>query len=101
MLAEVMKFNLVGNLAKFADIAAMMGEPIDGLSDRQAAEAAVDAVMLLAQDLQVPSTLGEFGITENHIDDLAEGVMKVTRLLANNPRAMSHKDAVDIYRRVL
>jgi len=101
MLAEVMKFNLVGNLAKFADIAAMMGEPVDGLSDRQAAEAAVDAVMILAQDLQVPSTLSEFGITENHIDDLAEGVMKVTRLLANNPRAMSHKDAADIYRRVL
>ena len=101
MLAEVMRFNLVGNLAKFADIAAMMGEPVDGLSDRQAAEAAVDAVMVLAQDLQVPATLGEFGITENHIDALAEGVMKVTRLLANNPRAMSHKDAVDIYRRVL
>ena len=101
MLAEVMRFNLVGNLTKFADIAVMMGEPVDGLSDRQAAEAAVDAVMLLAQDLQVPATLGEFGITENHIDDLAEGVMKVTRLLANNPRAMSHKDAVDIYRRVL
>jgi len=101
MLAEVMRFNLVGNLSKFADIAALMGEPVDGLSDRHAAEKAVEAVMLLAQDLQVPASLGEFGITENHIDDLAEGVMKVTRLLANNPRAMSKKDAVDIYRRVL
>jgi alcohol dehydrogenase class IV len=101
MLAEVMRFNLVGNLRKFADIAALMGEPVDGLSNREAAEAAVDAVMQLAEDLQVPSRLGEFGITENHIDDLAEGVMKVTRLLANNPRAMSHKDAADIYRRVL
>ncbi len=101
MLAEVMKFNLVGNLVKFADIAALMGEPVDGLSDRQAAAAAVEAVMVLAQDLQVPTSLSEFGVTENHIDDLAEGVMKVTRLLANNPRGLSKDDAADIYRRVL
>ena len=101
MLAEVMRFNLVGNVRKFADIAALMGEPVEDLSDREAAEVAVDAIELLAEDLQVPSSLGEFGVTESHIDDLAEGVMKVTRLLANNPRVLCKKDAVDIYRRVL
>ena len=101
MLAEVMRFNLVGNVRKFADIAVLMGEPVDDLSDREAAEAAVDAMEVLAEDLQVPSSLGEFGVEESHIDDLAEGVMKVTRLLANNPRALSKKDAADIYRRVL
>ncbi len=101
MLAEVMRFNLVGNVRKFADIAVLMGEPVEDLSDREAAEAAVDAIEVLAEDLQVPSCLGEFGVTESHIDDLAEGVMKVTRLLANNPRALSKKDAADIYRRVL
>ncbi len=101
MLAEVMRFNLVGNVQKFADIALLLGEPVEDLSDREAAEAAVDAIEVLAEDLQAPSTLGEFGITEDHIDDLAEGVMKVTRLLANNPRLLTKKDAVEIYRRVL
>jgi len=32
---------------------------------------------------------------------LAEGVMKVTRLLANNPRKMTLLDAKEIYRKVL
>jgi alcohol dehydrogenase class IV len=101
MLPAVMKFNLVGNLAKFADIAAMMGRELTGLSDRQAAEAAVDEVMLLARDLKVPTSLSEFGVKDEHIPELAQGVMKVTRLLANNPRVMTAQDAEDIYRQVL
>lgn len=101
MLAEVMRFNLVGNVRKFADIAQLMGEPIDDLSDREAAEAAVETVILLARDLQVPNRLSEFGVTDGHIKDLACGVMKVERLLANNPRAMTPEDAEAIYRRVL
>jgi alcohol dehydrogenase class IV len=45
--------------------------------------------------------LSEFGIKDEHIPELAEGVMKVTRLLANNPRVLTRQDAEDIYRRVL
>lgn len=101
MLAEVMRFNLVGNVQKFADIAQLMGEPVDDLSDREAAEAAVEAVILLARDLQVPASLSQFGITDDHIKDLACGVMKVERLLANNPRVLTQADAEAIYRRVL
>ncbi|MDZ7698460.1 MAG: iron-containing alcohol dehydrogenase [Deltaproteobacteria bacterium] len=101
MLAEVMRFNLVGNVRKFADIAQLMGEPVDDLSDREAAEAAVEAVILLARDLQVPTSLSQFSITDGHIKDLACGVMKVERLLANNPRTLTLEDAEAIYRRVL
>ncbi len=43
----------------------------------------------------------EFGITENDIPRLAEGVMKVTRLLANNPRVIILEDAVSIYKAAL
>ena len=101
MLPEVMRFNLVGNVRKFANIAQLMGEPVDDLSDREAAEAAVEAIIVLARDLQVPTSLGEFGITDDHIKDLACGVMKVERLLANNPRVLTVEDAEAIYRRVL
>jgi alcohol dehydrogenase class IV len=101
MLPAVMRFNLVGNVTKFADLAELMGCDLTGLSEREAAEAAVDEVMLLASDLRVPTSLGQFGVKKEHIPGLAQGVMKVTRLLANNPRTMTVQDAEDIYRQVL
>ena len=47
------------------------------------------------------SRLSEFGVKAEDIPSLAQGVMKVTRLLANNPRELKLEDAEEIYRRVL
>jgi len=66
-----------------------------------AAEKTVDTIERLADDLQVPKHLAEFGIQEKDIPGLAEGVMKVTRLLANNPREIKLEDAKEIYRQAL
>jgi alcohol dehydrogenase len=101
MLTPVMEFNKLGNLEKFAKMAEYLGENITGLSTREAANAAVEAMRTLAADLRIPDHLSEFGIKDEDITELAEGVMKVTRLLANNPRELTQKDAEAIYRRVL
>lgn len=101
MLAAVMEFNMLGNLPKFAAMARAFGEHINGLTERQAALKAVEALSVLAADLKIPSSLSEFGVREEHIPALAEGVMKVTRLLANNPRELALSDAEAIYRKVL
>ena len=101
MLAPVMEFNQLGHPAKFAKIAAYLGENTGGLSEPEAAHAAVKAMRALANDLDIPDHLNEFGIEEKDIAGLAAGVMKVTRLLANNPRELTQKDAEAIYRSVL
>lgn len=101
MLNPVMEFNMLGNLPKFAQMAAIFGQPVDGLSERDAALQALRALKDLSADLNVPAHLTEFGVKEQDIPDLAEGVMKVTRLLANNPRKMTLKDAVAIYQKAL
>ena len=101
MIVPVMEFNLMGNLPKFADIADIFGQNTEGLSERQAAQLSVEAVRELAEDLDVPSRLSVYGVKEEDIPGLAKGVMKVTRLLANNPRVLSLKDAEMIYRKVL
>jgi alcohol dehydrogenase len=101
MLAAVMEFNLLGNLPKFAAMAEVFGEDVDGMSRRDAAAVAVDAMRSLADDLGVPTSLSQFGVKEADIPGLAQGVMKVTRLLANNPRQLNLADAEAIYRRVL
>jgi len=101
MLPHVMRFNLLGNLSKFAEISEAFDLPVDDLDDLDASEMAVDAIERLALDLRVPKHLSEFGIAEKDLPALAEGVMKVTRLLANNPRTMTLKDAEEIYKSAL
>lgn len=101
MLAPVMAFNMLGNLDKFAEMAELLGEETTGMSNREMALAAVEALRTLASDLRIPDHLSRFGIKEADIPMLAQGVMKVTRLLANNPRQMTVEDAEQIYLSVL
>lgn len=101
MLVPVMEFNMIGNLHKFGRLAELMGESTDGLSAREKAMKAINALRTLSEDLLIPAHLREFDVTESDVPMLAEGVMKVTRLLANNPRGMTVKNAEDIYRQVL
>ena len=98
MLIPVMEFNLLGNLTKFTALADMMGESTAELSLR---DSAATAMQYLMEDLQLPRHLSEFGISDSDIPFLAQGVMKVTRLLANNPRNLTTRDAEEIYRKVL
>jgi alcohol dehydrogenase class IV len=101
MLPHVMRFNLLGNLPKFAQIAKAFCLPAEGLDELRPAEMAVEAIERLGEDLRVPKRLTEFGVTEENISQLAEGVMKVTRLLANNPRTLTLEDAKEIYKKAL
>ncbi len=68
------------------------------MTDTDRAEAAIAAVERLADDIRVPRRLRDLNIPESGIPVMAEGVMKVTRLLANNPRTMTVQDAEAIYR---
>lgn len=101
MLTPVMEFNLIGNLDKFAHIARIFGEGDAGMSPRKLAELGVAAVRELAADLNVPQHLSAYNVKADDVPALAEGVMKVTRLLANNPRTLKVEDAEAIYRSVL
>lgn len=101
MLTPVMEFNMLGNLNKFSELADLFGEVTTGKNKREKAQAAVGFLQTLSQDLQIPAHLADFGVKEADIPKLAAGVMKVTRLLANNPRKMTQADAEAIYRCML
>ncbi|MHB8992638.1 MAG: iron-containing alcohol dehydrogenase [Chloroflexota bacterium] len=101
LLPYVLEFNALSNLARFAQVAEAMGEPVSGLSLRDAAARSTEACRLLSQDIGIPEKLGEVGIQPEHLDALVEGAMQVTRLLANNPRKVRPEDARAIYQRAL
>ena len=98
MLPYVMRYNILGCPSKFAQMAKTFGEKVENLSELDAAEVAVRFVERLSDDLRVPRRLRNVGIPEDAISRLAEGAMKVTRLLANNPRKVTLEDAIAIYK---
>lgn len=101
LLPYGMEFNALSNLPKFAAVAEALGEPIQGLSPRAAAAKSAEACRLLSLDVGIPQKLGEVGIKAEHLDALADGAMKVTRLLANNPRQVRPEDARAILEKAL
>jgi alcohol dehydrogenase class IV len=97
MLPHVIRYNVLGNLPKFAGLAKPFGIPTEGLDDLQIVDRVIAAIDRLADDIRVPRHLADFGVKEEDVPMLAEGVMKVTRLLANNPRTLNLEDAKAIY----
>jgi alcohol dehydrogenase class IV len=98
MLLPVLRFNMLGNLAKFAEVSLALGLSVEDLTDRQAAEEGLDAIEELMIDLNLPLRLRDLKVPEEAIPGMAQGVTKVTRLLANNPRRITLEDAERIYR---
>ncbi|MEH7492093.1 iron-containing alcohol dehydrogenase [Neobacillus niacini] len=97
LLPFVMKYNVVANLEKFSEIAKAMGENIEGLSLREAADTAVTALAQLSKDVGIPASLKDVGVTSTDIPSLAEEASKIDRLLNNNPRWLTVKEIKEIY----
>jgi choline dehydrogenase len=97
LLGPVMEYNFKGEPEKFARIAQGLGEDIRGLSLWQAAEKAVEAVMRLTEDVEIP-TLQALGLKEEEIPMLAEIAYKDPQTIGN-PRDLSVKSYVQIYQR--
>jgi len=101
LLPYGMEFNALSNLLKFAAVTEALGEPIAGLSPRAAAAKSAEACRLLSLDVGIPQRMREVGIKPEHLADLVDGAMKMTRLWANNPRQVSTEDARAILEKAL
>jgi alcohol dehydrogenase class IV len=96
LLPYVMEFNETAVPGRFARIAAALGEPVDGLSEAEAAHRASLAVHRLVADLRLPRTLADVKIRRDAIPRLAEESFGNQRLLANNPRPATTADLAAI-----
>ncbi|MDR2368093.1 MAG: iron-containing alcohol dehydrogenase [Deltaproteobacteria bacterium] len=102
MLPYVAAFNMMGNIKKYARVAALLGEVVDGQSDRDAAESAVKSIKRLSEDIGIPLHMNKFGITAEVLPRWAKTVMDTqARLLNNNPRQLNEKDVLEIYEAAL
>jgi alcohol dehydrogenase len=97
LMPYVLEQNLLGNLQKFARVAEAMGETIEGLSLREAAQAGVDAIGQLSRDVGIPQRMREVGVPREAIPGMAAAAIQITRLMDNNPRRLSQDEVQRIY----
>jgi alcohol dehydrogenase len=97
LLPHVSRFNLVSSVDRFGDIAASLGENISGLSARDAAEKALDAIMVLSKDVGIPSGLAGLDVKEKDFDVMAKNAMK-DACGFTNPRIPNLSDVIAIYK---
>jgi len=96
LLPSVMRFNRSSNTRKFADIALACGLTA-GATNEETAENGVEFVTRLSKDCGIPTKLTEIGIPQDAVARMSSAAMQVQRLLKNNPREVTEKDAREIY----
>ena len=100
LLPHVCRVNLIARTEKFAQIAKHMGECIEGLSVREAAEKAIDAIERLSRDLNIPKGFKELGAKEEDIETLAKNAMKDV-CAATNPRKLKLEEVMEIIKNAM
>jgi alcohol dehydrogenase class IV len=89
---------LMAKQEKMVLLARAMGEPVDGLSPREAASRALEAIRYLLRSVDLPVSLRELDITDKtRIPRWAAEAHKEQRLLSRSPRVLSVKDIEKIY----
>lgn len=100
LLPTVMEFNMPYCTAKYRHIAEAMGIDTSSMNDDEAAQAACDAVKQLSQNVGIPATLTELGITEENIPALTQQAFEDV-CTPGNPRPVTHDEVANIYRSLL
>lgn len=106
LLPHVQRFNLISRVEKFAEMAEHFGENTAGLSKRDAAELAINAMARLSKDVGIPAGLVELG--KRYGKDVKEADIPVMTLNAQkdvcgltNPRRATDLDIATIYKGAL
>ena len=100
LLPTIMEFNMPKCVEKFGVIAQTMGVDTTGMSAKEAAQAAVDAVKALSIRVGIPQSLTALGIKEEDIPALAaQAIADVCT--PGNPRDVTEAEIVELYKKVL
>ncbi len=100
LLPYVMEYNAMADLGKYGDIALALGEKVEGLSLRDRAFAAAEAVRNLTEDINLPSRLREFGVKEEDLAGMAKSAIG-HGMVKMNPRHPNETELFDILKKAL
>ena len=101
VLPYVLRFNISDQNASklYSEIAPIVFPDIDtSTSTQDISSKFIEKLSDLSSELGLEQRLRDLDIPETACETMARDAMKQTRLLINNPRKISEKDAFDIYR---
>ncbi len=98
LFPHVTEFNADAIQPRMAEVAKAMGVHGDTST---LGSAVIGRIQEWIAELRIPQNLGDYGVEDKDIDGLARAALKVTRLLVNNPKKLSHQQIESIYRRLL
>ena len=99
LLPYTMEYNLPYATAKYAQVARLLGEPVEGLGVEAAARKAVERVSELMAQLGIPAHLSQFGVTEESFEQIAKESQSES--LKHNPRPLGLEDVRQIMKAAL
>jgi alcohol dehydrogenase len=77
-----------------------LGEDVSGMSERAAAEKAVEAVKQLSNDVNLPKGLSPYGIKEEDLPELSESIAE-NFMVPLSPRIAKVEDILEICKAAL
>ena len=101
VLPHVLRFNIADDNAArlYAELAPYLFPKMDISSDdKETSVKFIDNLAALSKELGLEQKLRGLNIPENACAKMASDAMKQSRLLINNPREITEKDAFDIYK---
>ncbi|SDI61375.1 Alcohol dehydrogenase, class IV [Pseudomonas flavescens] len=101
LLPHVMAFNLDSCAPRLKRAACACGLAQETDGDEVAARKLIDQISAWTASLEIPQNLRDFGVAEEHLADMAVAASQVTRLMVNNPKALSLDDIQQLYRCLL
>lgn len=83
---------------RMKDIYEAMGFSAVNLSQEEASYKCVDELKRLVEDVNIPSTLQGFNITEDALESLTKDAIEQKRILARSPMPLLREDILSIYK---
>lgn len=84
LLPKVMKYNYIGAIEKYADIASLLGVDTSQMSTEEAAKVAGEKIVEMNQQIGIPDNIACLKVTKNMFPEIIKGTMGY-RLLWMNP----------------
>lgn len=100
LLPHVQEFNSQVSADRLKDVASFMGVDTSSMSNKEGANAAIEAIKKLSKDVNIPSGIKELGAKESDFDILAENALKDACGLTN-PKQATHEEIKNIFRNSL
>jgi alcohol dehydrogenase class IV len=97
LLPYVMEYNLPVCAGRYAEVAALLGLEVAGLSESDAAWAAIGRVRRLMRDIGIPERLSQAGVERIDYEAVAHESMSAS--LKHNARPLSEADVVELLKR--